>query len=195
MVPSSSTSTPVCVPAAHGAFVQPFEELAQAVGTTPSIIAMNVDELEERAVCCIRRDQSPQTHARNPRQLLAVPEATATRLRNLSGGGVRPEGARLFLAPACVQASFSAADEKLALGMYRRGVFMEQITRASCWDVPASMSPCSTPEPESDHQPAILRRRRRGSDRIGDTGKLLGAAPLEGAADGTTVAAGPSSKT
>ena len=36
----------------------------------------------------------------------------------------------LFLAPACVQASFSAADEKLALGMYRRGVSMEQITRA-----------------------------------------------------------------
>ena len=36
----------------------------------------------------------------------------------------------LFLAPACVQASFSAADEKLALDMYRRGVSMEQITRA-----------------------------------------------------------------
>ena len=36
----------------------------------------------------------------------------------------------LFLAPACVQASFSAADEKLALGIYRRGVSMEQITRA-----------------------------------------------------------------
>jgi hypothetical protein len=36
----------------------------------------------------------------------------------------------LFLAPACVQASFSAADEKLALGMYRQGVSMEQITRA-----------------------------------------------------------------
>jgi hypothetical protein len=36
----------------------------------------------------------------------------------------------LFLAPACVQASFSAGDEKLALGMCRRGVSMEQITRA-----------------------------------------------------------------
>ena len=36
----------------------------------------------------------------------------------------------LFLAPACVQASFSAADEKLALDLYRRGVSMEQITRA-----------------------------------------------------------------
>jgi hypothetical protein len=36
----------------------------------------------------------------------------------------------LFLAPACVQASFSAADEKLALDMYLRGISIEQITRA-----------------------------------------------------------------
>jgi hypothetical protein len=36
----------------------------------------------------------------------------------------------LFLAPACVWASFSAADEKLALDMYRRGVSMERIKRA-----------------------------------------------------------------
>jgi hypothetical protein len=35
-----------------------------------------------------------------------------------------------LLAPACVQASFSAADERLALDMYRRGVSMQQITRA-----------------------------------------------------------------
>jgi hypothetical protein len=37
---------------------------------------------------------------------------------------------RLFLAPACVQASFSAADEKLALDLHRRGISMEQVTRA-----------------------------------------------------------------
>ena len=36
----------------------------------------------------------------------------------------------LFLAPACVQATFSAADEKLALDMYRRSVSMEQIAQA-----------------------------------------------------------------
>jgi hypothetical protein len=106
------------------------EELAQAVGTTPSIIAMNVDELEERAVCCIRRDQSPQLMLEirdsfwpYQRQLPpgCAPEPEAEFVRKVRG---------LFLAPACVQASFSAADEKLALGMYRRGVSMEQITRA-----------------------------------------------------------------
>ena len=106
------------------------EELAQAVGTTPSIIAMNVDELEERAVCCIRRDQSPQLMLEirdrfwpYQRQQTpgSAPEPEAEFVRKVRG---------LFLAPACVQASFSAADEKLALGMYRRGVSMEQITRA-----------------------------------------------------------------
>jgi hypothetical protein len=91
---------------------------------------MNVDELQERAVCCVRRDQSPQLvlEIRDyfwPYQRQQTPEST-----------LGPEAefvARvraLFLAPACVQASFSAADEKLALDMYRRGVSMEQITRA-----------------------------------------------------------------
>ena len=106
------------------------EELARAVETTPSVIVMNVDELQERAVCCVRRYQSPQLvlEIRDyfwPYQRQQTPEST-----------LGPEAefvARvraLFLAPACVQASFSAADEKLALDMYRRGVSMEQITRA-----------------------------------------------------------------
>jgi hypothetical protein len=36
----------------------------------------------------------------------------------------------LFLAPACVQASFSAADEKIAIQLHRRGVQLEQMARA-----------------------------------------------------------------
>jgi hypothetical protein len=36
----------------------------------------------------------------------------------------------LFLAPACVHASFSAADEKIAAGLHRRGVPLEKVTRA-----------------------------------------------------------------
>ena len=106
------------------------EELARAVETTPSVIAMNVDELEERAVCCVRRDQSPQL-------VLQIHDHFWPYQRQLTTE--RPLGPEtefvdrvrgLFLAPACVQASFSAADEKLALGMYQRGVSMEQITRA-----------------------------------------------------------------
>jgi hypothetical protein len=91
---------------------------------------MHVNELEERAVCCVRRDQSPQLvlqiHDRFwPYQRQQTPE------RSLEPETEFVDRVRgLFLAPACVQASFSAADEKLALGMYRRGVSMEQINRA-----------------------------------------------------------------
>ena len=106
------------------------EELARAVETTPSVIAMNVDELEERAVCCVRRDQTsqlmleirdrfwPYQRQQTPERSLGPEAEFVARVRGL------------FLAPACVQASFSTADEKLALNMYRRGVSMEQITRA-----------------------------------------------------------------
>ena len=106
------------------------EELARAVETTPSVIAMNVDELEERAVCCVRRDQNPELvleirdriwpyqRQQTPERSLGPEAEFVARVRGL------------FLAPACVQASFSTADEKLALNMYRRGVSMEQITRA-----------------------------------------------------------------
>jgi hypothetical protein len=36
----------------------------------------------------------------------------------------------LFLAPACVQASFSAADEKIAVELHRRDIQLDQISRA-----------------------------------------------------------------
>jgi len=89
---------------------------------------MNMDELQERAVCCVRRDQSPQLvlEIRDlPYQRQQTPDRTlgpeARFVAKVRG---------LFLAPACVQASFSAADERLALDMHRGGVSIEQITRA-----------------------------------------------------------------
>jgi hypothetical protein len=106
------------------------EELARAVKTTPSVIAMNVDELEERAVCCVRRDQSPQLML-EIRDRFWPYQRQQTLERTLAPGTEFVERVRvLFLAPACVQASFSAADEKLALDMYRRSVSMEQIAQA-----------------------------------------------------------------
>jgi len=68
----------------------------------------------------------------------------------------------LFLAPACVQASFSAADEKLALGMYRRGVSMEQITRAILLGCARKYVAMLNAEPESRSPACNTRRRRRG---------------------------------
>src|SRR5258707_10630189 len=91
---------------------------------------MNVDGLQEGAVCCVRRDQSPQLmlEIRDcfwPYQRQQTPERTLGPETEFVD---RVRG--LFLAPACVQTSFSAADERLALDMYRRGVSMQQITRA-----------------------------------------------------------------
>jgi hypothetical protein len=91
------------------------DELARAMTRAPTAVALNLDELEEHAVCRVTRNGgSQQTPG-------CAPEPEAEFVQKVRG---------LFLAPACVQASFSAADEKLALGMYRRGVSMEQITRA-----------------------------------------------------------------
>jgi hypothetical protein len=91
---------------------------------------MNLDELEERAVCRVIRNGGsqlvleirdrfwPYQRQQSSERTLGPETEFVDRVRDL------------FLAPACVQASFSAADEKLALGMHRRGVSMEQIKRA-----------------------------------------------------------------
>jgi hypothetical protein len=106
------------------------DELARAMTRAPTAVAMNLDELEERAVCRVIgnggsqlvleiRDRFWPYQKQQPPG--CAPEPEAEFVRKVRG---------LFLAPACVQASFSAADEKLALGMYRQGVSMEQINRA-----------------------------------------------------------------
>jgi len=106
------------------------EELARAMTRAPTAIAMNLDELEERAVCRVIRNGGsqlvleirdrfwPYQRQQSSERTLGPETEFVDRVRDL------------FLAPACVQASFSAADEKLALGMHRRGVSMEQIKRA-----------------------------------------------------------------
>jgi hypothetical protein len=106
------------------------DELAQATARAPTVIAMNMTELDEQAICCVSRGVGPmftlQIRDRFwPYQRQQEPERPIGPETEFIGR-VRA----LFLAPACVQASFSVADEKLALEMYRRGVSLEQITRA-----------------------------------------------------------------
>jgi hypothetical protein len=106
------------------------EELARAMTRAPAAVALNLHELEERAVCRVIRNGGSQLvleirdsfwpyHKQQTSERSLGPETEfVARVRGL------------FLASACVQASFSAADEKLALDMYRRGISIEQITRA-----------------------------------------------------------------
>ena len=73
---------------------------------------------------------------------------------------------------------------------------MEQITRAillGCARKYVAMLNAGTRTPIT--QPAILRRHRRGSEGIGDSRKLLGAASIEDGTDGKTMAERKSGKT
>ena len=103
-------------------------ELARALGKTPEAIAVDLAELEERAVCCVTRDG-------NSNLVLGICDRFWPYQKQPIPGRT-PEAEfvqkvrSLFLAPACVQASFAAADEKIAADLHRRGVSLEQVRRA-----------------------------------------------------------------
>jgi hypothetical protein len=105
------------------------DELARAMTRAPSTVVMNLDELQAHAVCCVVRDEGSMF-------MLEICDRFWPYQRQQPPGrsGQEAEFVQkvrgLFLAPACVQAGFSAADEKLAIDLYRRGVSMEQITRS-----------------------------------------------------------------
>jgi hypothetical protein len=105
------------------------DELARATTRAPTAVAMNLDELEERAVCGVIRNGGAQfvLEIRDrfwPYQRQQPPGRSGTEVEFVQK--VR----ELFLTPACVEASFSAADEKIAAGLHRRGVSLEQVTWA-----------------------------------------------------------------
>jgi hypothetical protein len=103
-------------------------ELARALGKTPEAIAMDMAELEDRAVCCVTRDG-------NSNPVLRICDRFWPYQKQLTPGRT-PEAEfvqkvrSLFLAPACVRAGFAAADEKIAADLHRRGVSLEQVRRA-----------------------------------------------------------------
>ena len=106
------------------------EELARTMARAPATVALNLDELKERAVCRVIRNGRSQLELEIhdsfwPYQKQQIPGCTpepeAEFVQKVCG---------LFLAPACVHASFSAADEKIVTGLHRRGVSLEQIARA-----------------------------------------------------------------
>lgn len=120
------------------------DDLARVLTRAPTSVAMNLDELEACAVCRVIRNGSqlvleirdrfwPYEKQQTPG---CVPEPEVEFVQKVRN---------MFLAPACVQAGFSAADEKIATVLHRRGVSLEQISQPSFSDVPANMSPCSTP--------------------------------------------------
>jgi hypothetical protein len=100
-------------------------ELAKALGKKESDLALAMEELEQQGVCQVRPDG-----------IIEIKDRFWPYQRNC-GSTVNPESLRyvaevkhLFLERCCVQSSFTAADEKLALSLFRRGVSLIQIERA-----------------------------------------------------------------
>jgi hypothetical protein len=106
------------------------DELARAMTRAPTAVAMNLDELQACAVCRVIRNGGSQL-------VLEIRDRFWPYEKHQTPGcAPQPEVEfvqkvrDLFLAPACVQASFSAADEKIATALHRQGISLEQITRA-----------------------------------------------------------------
>jgi hypothetical protein len=106
------------------------DELARVMAREPTAVATNLDELEVRAVCRVIRNGGSQL-------VLEIHDRFWPYQKQPNPGGTRGAETEfvskvrdLFLAPACIQASFSAADERLAVELHRRGVELEQMARA-----------------------------------------------------------------
>jgi hypothetical protein len=165
------------------------DELARAIRQSPERVATALAELEDRAVCSVTRHNGSNLAMEIsdrfwPYQKQPKPGCT------LGAEAEFVEKVRaLFLAPACVQASFSAADEKIAVELHRRGVKLEQVGRAIL--LGSARKVCLDDQcrsPGSHHQPAILRRCHRRSDPLAHPGKLLETASRQGYPHGAAVA-------
>lgn len=100
-------------------------ELARALGKKESDLQLALEELERQGVCTVRAEGVIEIRDRFwPYQRPCDPAA-----RDESRHYVA-EVKRLFLERRCVQSSFTAADEKLARSLFRRGVSLIHVERA-----------------------------------------------------------------
>ena len=130
------------------------DELARAMTRAPTAVAMNLDELEACAVCRVIRNSGSQL-------VLEIRDRFwPYEKQQTPGCAPEPEAEfvqkvrDLFLAPACVQASFSAADEKIAT----RPSSTRRFPGADLTSHPAGMCPqvclhAQRRKPIADHQP------------------------------------------
>ena len=100
-------------------------ELARALGKKESDLQLALEELQRQGVCTLRAQGVIEIRDRFwPYQRPCDPAA-----RDESRHYVA-EVKRLFLERRCVKSGFTAADEKLALSLFRRGVSLIHVERA-----------------------------------------------------------------
>ena len=93
-------------------------------------VATYLDELEDRGVCAVDRHNGSNLALEISDRFWPYQKQPGPGCTSGAESEFVEKVRALFLAPACVQASFSAADEKIAVQLHRRGVQLEQMTRA-----------------------------------------------------------------
>jgi hypothetical protein len=99
-------------------------ELARVLRKTLSLIEVDLGELHRSGICELRGDGVEIRDRFWPYQ-----KQTPVVADNPQAEFVR-QVREAFLKPACVRSMFTAADEKLALNLFQRGVSLEQMRRA-----------------------------------------------------------------
>jgi hypothetical protein len=100
-------------------------ELARALGKTEDDIRLALEELERQGVCSLKAKDMIEIRD----HFWPYQRKCNSRASDESHGYVA-KVKRLFLERRCVQSSFTAADEKLALSLFRRGIPLVQVERA-----------------------------------------------------------------
>jgi hypothetical protein len=102
----------------------PAVEIAQSLGKSEREIQAARDELVERGVCC--------DGDLGDRELEIADRYWPYEKQPYRSGAEKyvAQVRRLLSEPACVRCRFTAADEKMARGLYERGVTLAQLSRA-----------------------------------------------------------------
>ena len=100
-------------------------QLARALGKTETAIQTGLQELQRQGVCTLQAHGVIQiSDGFWPYQRHCNPSASEESRRYVE------EVKGMFLARRCVQSGFTAADEKLALSLYRRGISLLHVEHA-----------------------------------------------------------------
>jgi len=105
-------------------------DLAQALAKDPETVFGLLQELQDRGVCCVEAHVNSDTVLEICDRFWPYQKQRVAASLDTARAEFVQQVREMFLAPACVQASFSAADEEIAVQFYRRGIPREQVQRA-----------------------------------------------------------------
>lgn len=106
------------------------QQLARALQRSPENLLDELAELKGRAVCNMSIDAASVVALEVRDRFWPYHKQTREREGDASEVEFVRRVREAFLMPACVQSSFTAADEKIAVNLHRRGISLQQVQRA-----------------------------------------------------------------